>query len=672
MSLSKIRVNNLSQEETNKLLSEAWLNIQVDDKNLFNPLAKIPPSFEERPEMYYTWLLMQPEYFTFLCREILNLDIWPMQGVIMQQLWNHKFPLLIGSRGLSKSFTLAIYALLRMLLFPGRKLIITGAAFRQSKIIFEYMENIWDNAPLLRDMCRSSGKYGPERGNDMWNFRIGASITRAIPMGTGDKIRGLRANDTIVDEFSSIVREIFETVILGFSAVKANPVDALKKEAAKRLARILKVKYDDEEEDSYLKDNQTIISGTAYYDFNHFAEYWKRWRSIILSEGNKHEMERIFNGPVPKSISWEDFCIMRIPFELIPTGFMEEAQVARSRASMHSGIYNMEFGAVFEKDSQGFFKRMLVESCVCSIANNIHINGDFIKFTPVLVGDKKAQYVMAVDPASEVDNFSIVILELCGTHKKIRYCWTTDKKDYKERHASGLCKDGDFYSFCTRKIRSLLRQFNCIGIGIDAQGGGHQIISALANPDLMEPGEVPIWEAIDYENPKDSDSQYGLHIIHAIQFADADWTHKANHGLRADFESKMCLFPYNDAVDIAIAMSESELTGSIYDTLEDVIFEIEELKNELATIVMTRTPTGKDKFDTPEIKLAGSRKGRMRKDRYSSLLIANAVANLVGSIAPKPEYSIEAGWAQPIDSSQLKGKLFNGPQWVEALNDIYD
>ena len=24
------------------------------------------------------------------------------------------------------------------------------------------------------------------------------------------------------------------------------------------------------------KDNQIILSGTAYYDFNHFATYWKR------------------------------------------------------------------------------------------------------------------------------------------------------------------------------------------------------------------------------------------------------------------------------------------------------------------------------------------------------------------------------------------------------------
>ncbi len=183
MSFSKTKLNNLSKTEIQKLLGDAWLNIKVSPEDYWNPLSSFPIICEDNPEHYLTWLMSQPEYFQFICKEILNIDIYPTQGLVLQTLWNYKFPMLIASRGFSKSFTLALYAIIRMLLLPGRKLVITGAAFRQSKIIFEYMENIWNNAPLLRNMCGTGKEQGPTHGTDMWSFRIGQSITKALPMG---------------------------------------------------------------------------------------------------------------------------------------------------------------------------------------------------------------------------------------------------------------------------------------------------------------------------------------------------------------------------------------------------------------------------------------------------------------------------------------------------------
>lgn len=676
MSLSQIKLGDMSQQEINKLLGDAWLNIRVDENQLYNPLLDFPANCSDDPHLYVTWLLTQPDYFAFTCSEILNVDLWPMQGVILRELWNHRFPMLIGSRGLSKSFTLALYALLRMIIFPGRKIVITGAAFRQSKIIFEYMENIWNNAPLLRDMCKGyPGMQGPQHSTDVWTFRIGESVCKALPLGNGEKIRGQRAHDILADEFASIVREIFETVIAGFAAVKASPIQALRNSASERLAKLLNVQLPGQFKEEDVKENQIVISGTAYYDFNHFADYWKKWRSFILSEGKKDELERLFGkGKVPEAFDTKDYSIIRIPFELIPPGFMDTAQVARSRATIHAGIYEMEFGAVFSKDSNGFFKRSLIEQCIASPEKNIVLpNGEKVVFGPVTKGNKDKRYVMAIDPASEIDNFAIIILELNEYHRRVVHCWTTNNKDYQERVKSGLCKDGDFYAFCTRKIRELMKTFNCAAIAIDSQGGGNQIIGCLSNKDLMENGEYPIYEKIDFDDPKDTDGLHGLHIIHKIEFADADWTSKANHGLRLDFESKICLFPYYDAIDIALAMSDKEMSKSVYDTLEDCIFEIEELKNELSTIVITQTPTGRDKWDTPEIKLPGSKKGRMRKDRYSALIMANAVANEVQHQPPPIQYVTEAGWAEKTPEHARSGQMFVGPaNIIDVLSNLYD
>ena len=50
--------------------------------------------------------------------------------------------------------------MLRALIFLKERVVIVGAAFRQSKVLFEYMETIWRNSPMLRDIC--DGDSGPE------------------------------------------------------------------------------------------------------------------------------------------------------------------------------------------------------------------------------------------------------------------------------------------------------------------------------------------------------------------------------------------------------------------------------------------------------------------------------------------------------------------------------
>ena len=113
------------------------------------------------------------------------------------------------------------------------------------------------------------------------------------------------------------------------------------------------------------------MSGTAYYDFNHFATYWKKWKSIIKSRGEISKLKEIFGEEPPEDFDWTQYSIIRMPYELLPKGFMDSDQVARSKATVHTGIYQMEYGACFTRDSQGFFKRSLIESCVVNDKDTI-------------------------------------------------------------------------------------------------------------------------------------------------------------------------------------------------------------------------------------------------------------------------------------------------------------
>ena len=665
-----------------KIFDDAWLGLGDLSKIYIpsNPMINRTEKEIENPDLHLIRLLKNPKYIGATCKLLLNIELHPMQCVILQEFWNRPFPMYIASRGWGKSFLLALYSVLKCAFCPGTKIVIVGAAFRQSKIIFEYMENMWRGSPILRSIF-SGNDDGPRRDVDRCTIRLGDSWTIAVPMGDGSKIRGLRAHIIIADEFASISPDIYETVVAGFAAVSANPIQNVKEEARKKAMREAGIWTDELEEIQIKKGNQAIISGTADYSFKHFASYWNRYKAIINSRGNPYKLKEIFGNDAPENFNWKDYSIIRIPYELIPKGFMDDKQVARAKATIHTGIYNMEYAACFTEDSDGFFKRSLIESCVCKENKPIIINDKKILFDISTKGNSKYKYVYGIDPASEKDNFSIVVLELHPDHTRIVYCWTTNRTNFKDRQKTGLVSEHDFYGFCARKIRDLMKVFPCDRIGMDAQGGGVAVEEALHDPDKTQEGEQLIWPIIDPDKEKDTDDQQGLHILELVQFAKADWTAQANHGLRKDLEDKVILFPRFDELTLGFALDREGKdildtdTEKIYDNESECILEIEELKDELTTIVMTQTSSGvggRDKWDTPDIKLPNGKKGKLRKDRYSALVIANMIARqmnrqLIGDVS----YNVIGANLRTMKGQS--GSMYKGPNWFTegANNEIY-
>jgi len=662
------------------MYDDAWLGLgdleKLHLKN--NPMIGRGKQDIEFPDRHLLKLLKDPKYFGSTVKILFDIELHPIQVAILQEFWTRPFPMFIASRGFGKSFILALYAFLKCIFVPGTKIVIVGAAFRQSKVIFEYMETLWRNSSIIRSIF-SGNDDGPRRDVDRCTIRLGTSWAIAIPLGTGEKIRGLRAHIIIADEFASISPEIYETVVSGFAAVSATPIQNVKKEAKKQAMKDAGLWNEDLETLSQSLGNQALIAGTADYAFKHFATYWKRYKSILESKGDKYKLEELFNSEIPENFNWKDYSIIRIPYELIPKGFMDDKQVARAKATIHTGIYNMEYAACFTEDSEGFFRRSLIESCVVKESQPVIINNEEIFFDPKIEGDPKLKYVYGVDPASEKDNFCIVVLEMHPTHNRVVYCWTTNRSNFKERQKAGLVSEHDFYGFCAKKIRSLMRVFPCETIGMDAQGGGIAVEEALHDPDKTAPDEQLIWPIIQ-DKSKDTDDQPGLHILELVQFAKADWTAQANHGLRKDLEDKTLLFPRFDDMSLVLALDkenkniEDANISPLYDSLSECILEIEELKNELTTIVMTQTSSGsgaRDRWDTPEVKNHSGKKGKLRKDRYSSLLIANMIARQINRSLQPVSYDVIGTNASII--SKAEGEMYKGPKWFTdgANESIY-
>jgi len=673
----------------------AWLRLKKEDvKGLKNPLLDLTDWQQENFHLHVLSLMRDPKYIHWTTKTLLNIDLLPEQVVIMQELWTKAFPMYIASRGFGKSFLLAVYATLRCLIIPESKIVIVGAAFRQSKVIFEYMDTIWRNAPILRSLC--TDQSGPRRDIDRCTLKINDSWTIAVPLGTGDKIRGLRAHTIIADEFNSIPVEIYETVVAGFASVSKDPTGNVKA-AAERKKRQEDGVWDETHEETYQEqkhENQSILSGTAGYDFEPYANYWRKYKSTIKNRGdiskiNKELGEDIEGDEIPeymKRLDHTKFSVFRIPYELIPEGFMDDQQVSRSRATMHTGTYNQEYGAIFSKDSTGFFKRTIIENCVAKDSNIEKDNWPSWCVSPFDVmtrGHSDRKYVFGIDPASEIDNFAIIVMELHGEHQRVVYVWTTNKKDFQTRKKLGLTDMSDYYGFCVRKIRDLMLAFPCVRIGIDSQGGGYQIAEGLRDEDKIrrEFNEVPIYPAIEEGKEQETDRLSGSHILELINFASAEWTSKANHGLRKDMEDRFILFPRFDQITLSMTTEQDKIRFDklkdvvgdtsalkLYDTFEDAVMDVEELKAELVTIVVTRTTSGRERFDTPEIKLDTGKKGRLRKDRYSALVIANMIARTIAREIPLPVYSAIGRVADGTVGKGRSESMYQGQDWAKGFD----
>ena len=309
---------------------------------------------------------------------------------------------------------------------------------------------------------------------------------------------------------------------------------------------------------------------------------------------------------------------------------LDKRQLAHAKAILPRNIYLMEYGAIFVKDSDGFYPRSLIEGCTVGPNKPIETPDGMVTFTPRMRGIKGPKYVMGVDPAAERDNLAVTITEVWTNHYRVVYCWSVNKKEFEKRKKRGLVTDDDYYAYCCSRIREIVRLFSPVRIEMDSQGGGYAVAELLRNKKLLniDEGDFPIYEVIDFNDPKSTDGEMdGRHILHLVKQSNES-NQEANIALHKSLETHTLLFPAFDSVKMYAAIEAEKAMGVIFDTYEENVFNLEELKNELCTIQMSETATGKERFDTPQVVQPGAvegrnRKGRLRKDRYTALLLSH-------------------------------------------------
>lgn len=634
--------NELDKSVAHILESEGLLNINVINnlRDLNFDRYSLEKEFKKDRPILETFVGLHKYSLTWLVSQLFRqpdgrpLELLPFQSCLLDMLWSHKYPMTLASRGAGKTFIYALYAVLRGLLIPGQQIVIVGAGFRQAKLVFNYIQKLYQASPLFQEAAQAFG--GPKQAVDQCHLSLGASNIYAIPLGDGEKIRGLRATCILCDEFGSIPEDIYEIVVQPFAAVHADPA---------RRAKIVKLRkrFQEMNAPSHILDlitralgfgNQICISGTASYEFNHFYRKYNMYRNIIFSngdpeiirrafaEGNTYTSKELIDDNLLSSFKYTDYAVFQLPYMAIPEGFMDETVIVNAKLTQDKSRFGMEYLARFAKDSDGVFKRSLIDEATPRLERD----GYEVNFE--LFGEKGAQYILGVDPARHNDNLAMVVIKLTQRGFEVVYCWAMNGKDWPT---------------ATEKVRELLARFNVVQIVMDQGGGGDAIADLLHDRRFIKEDEEPIWAIDDEENK----FMPGKKILNKFQWSN-QWIEEAVYSMHTEFRNRQLLIPWK--VDESLALNQfatfygkklnsitqsekewvfNELYGEVNDDGDrkslGVYENVQELINETCTIVKKVTEAGSETFILPPLssqEKQGKLTDKRRRDRFSALLLA--------------------------------------------------
>ena len=157
---------------------------------------------------------------TFSVDLVSGVKLFPFQHMAIKAMMETDYFLGVWSRGMSKSFTTAIFAYLDAILNQGVEIGILSKSFRQAKMIFRKIEDIAakPEAKYLSQCITRKSKQ-----NDQWTLEFGESKIHALPLGDGEKLRGFRFHRIIIDEFLLMPERVYNEVIVPFLSVVQNP-----------------------------------------------------------------------------------------------------------------------------------------------------------------------------------------------------------------------------------------------------------------------------------------------------------------------------------------------------------------------------------------------------------------------------------------------------------------
>ena len=564
------------------------------------------------------------ENVTFTTELLTGIELFPFQHMAVKAMMENDYFLGIWSRGMSKSFSTGIFALLDAMLNQGVHIGIISKSFRQSKMIFRKIEDIsLDKKAELFQQC--IGKV--TKSNDEWSMQIGKSRITALPLGDGEKLRGFRFQRIIIDELLLMPEKVLNEVIMPFLAVVENPTERQKiKDAEDAMIKTGKMTEDERTE---WPSNKMIGLSSASYKFEYLYKMYQAYENMIFNPGAKNKGRR---------------CIMQFSYDCAPKALYDENLISQAKGSMSQSQIDREFNAQFTDDSAGYFKISKMAECTIEDGQSPAVE---------VCGEEGSEYIMAFDPSwseSETsDDFAIQVIKLLPEKKKgvVIHSYALP--------GTNLKKHITYFKY-------ILDHFNIIMI-VGDYNGGVQFINSCNESDMFkkEKLEIGVFDPKldnphDYEKDlRDARRSYNKssNTICILRKPVSNWIRSANEMLQTAFDRKKLYFAAtamddNYSTQRAKKIPIKNLKFSKYEDEKNVGAKMIEFiehqkdmidltKAECALIQVTSSTGGTQSFDLPSNLKRQKGVDRPRKDSYSALVLGNWGMNIYYDMIEIPE-----------------------------------
>jgi hypothetical protein len=592
-------------------------------QELNNSLKQIEGALKEEEAKYLLYKFLRNN-IAFTSELFLGVKLFPFQAMAIKGMMVSDYSMFVFSRGMSKTFSTAVYVLMECLLNPNANIGVIAGSFRQSKQIFQKMEDIVSKpeASLIKE-CG----FKIQKGTDQWTMTLGKSRAIALPLANGERLRGFRFNRIVLDEFLTIPEKIFNEVIIPFLGVVENPIE--REELYNLESRVID-KGEMKEQDRYVwPNNKLIILSSPSFKFEYMYKLYKKYEDLIFGQGEDQDQEEEgFKDDAYR-------LIMQLSYDCAPTRLYDQNLLKQAKATMSEMQFKREFGAQFIDESDGYFR--LSKMAACTIAD-----GEFPAVE--VVGNPSDEYILAFDPNwagnTSADHFAMHVFKIDRDAQKI--CLV---HSYAIAGVS-LKQHMEYFLY-------LIQYFNIVGICGD-YNGGVQFINSCNESALFKEAKIKIGVIeVDLEKPENWNSdilsfknQYNLRERNycILRKPTSNWIRNANEMLQAAIDHKRILFASRaidshfdsqrkknipiDKIKWDIKTPKASKGAMMIDLIDHQKYVVELTKSECANIEVIGNPQGSQAFNLPQNLRRQKGPNRARKDSYSALVLGNWYAKV--------------------------------------------
>jgi len=567
---------------------------------------------EEAKLLLYKFLRQNP---SFAAEFITGVKLFPFQHMSIKAMMETDYFLGIWSRGMSKSFSTAVFALLDAILNQGVHIGIISKSFRQSKMIFSKMEEI-AQSPKAEFLSQCITRVS--KANDQWVMEIGRSKITALPLGDGEKLRGFRFERMIIDELLLMPEKVLNEVIMPFLSVIKNPTE--RQEIYDVETEMIKQGKMKEEDRHKWANNKIIGLSSASYRFEHLYKMYCQYEALILNQNEQDKAHRT---------------IMHFSYDVAPPQLYDQNLIDQAKATMSQAQFDREFMAVFTDDSSGYFK--VSKMAACTIPDG---EGQSVE----VKGQPQDEYILSFDPSwSESDgsdDFAMMLIKL-------------NKETKKGTIVHSYALSGSNLKTHIKYMAYLLENFNIVSI-VGDYNGGVQFLNSCNESSIFKDKKLKL-NLIDADLDDHQNYDKGLRDLKRqynkdnrtfvfLRKPSSKWIRYANELLQASFDHKRIFFAgaamdddYNKQRKSNIPIknikfinnyNESSEASKMIDFVEHQKDMMDLIKVECAMVQVTTSTQGTQSFDLP-LNLRKQRGAdKARKDSYSALILGNWMLNV--------------------------------------------